>query len=82
MHLAIPSREARRKIKLQNKFKEKPNKALSKADNKSSFSIRNGRLKIFQGDKVSNEDNTEEVHHASQLLGDVVIIEQLDGQEA
>ncbi|XP_011192178.2 uncharacterized protein LOC105218338 [Zeugodacus cucurbitae] len=35
--------------------------ALSKAENKISFGISRARLKVFQGDKVADEDDTEEV---------------------
>ncbi|XP_050337718.1 uncharacterized protein LOC126764036 [Bactrocera neohumeralis] len=69
---------------------EKPNKAsrpilvaiceesiegLKKTDYKISFGIRKARFKIFQGDKAADEDDTEEVDDASQLLRKVGIEE-------
>ena len=35
--------------------------ALSRAENKINFRTRKGRLKISQGDKAADEDDTEEV---------------------
>ncbi|XP_049316593.1 uncharacterized protein LOC125779342 [Bactrocera dorsalis] len=54
--------------------------ALKKTDNKVSFGIRKARLKIFQGDKAADEDDTEEVDVASQLLRNAGIEEPRDAQ--
>ncbi|XP_049315268.1 uncharacterized protein LOC125779010 [Bactrocera dorsalis] len=54
--------------------------ALKKTDNKISFGIRKARIKIFQGDKAADEDDTEEVDDASQLLRNVGIEEPRDAQ--
>ncbi|XP_050339619.1 uncharacterized protein LOC126765931 [Bactrocera neohumeralis] len=54
--------------------------ALKKTDYKISFGIRKARLKIFQGDKAADEDDTEEVDDASQLLRNVGIEETRDAQ--
>ena len=48
---------------------------LSKADNKINFGICKARLKIFQGDKAADEDDTEKVDDNSPLLTDFVIKE-------
>ncbi|XP_039951613.1 uncharacterized protein LOC120768912 [Bactrocera tryoni] len=54
--------------------------ALTKADNKISFGIRKARIKIFQGDKAADEDDTDEVDDASQLLRNGDIKEMQDEQ--